>query len=106
MKFNDITEPIAQRVLMAGSDPVLVTIGKPVPTEDMEDYYCPFSIEFLGKKKISYAVGIDSVQALQLALQKIGVELDYLSMKRRVTISWLSDTPGETGFPGGPSGVG
>lgn len=99
MKISEITEVIASRVLKAGDVDVLVLIGKPAMFEDGNDYYCPFSIEGFGKTQISYAGGSDAVQALQLAMKKIGVELEYLGKKNQISISWLNDMPGETGFP-------
>jgi hypothetical protein len=70
--IREIGEPIAERKLIMGSDEVVVTIGKPRPFDDDEDYFCPYSIEHAGQKKVSYAGGMDAVQALQLAMKKIG----------------------------------
>lgn len=99
MKIQNVGEPIAQRTLTADNNAVVVTIGKPALYEDGPDYHCPYSIECFGEKKLSYAGGADAVQALQLAMKKIGVDLESLSRKRQVQISWFPDTPGETGFP-------
>jgi len=99
VKIESIGEPIAQRTLTADKASVVVTIGKPLLYEGGPDYYCPYSIECLGEKKLSYAAGADAVQALQLAMKKIGVDLESLSRKRGVQISWFPDTPGDTGFP-------
>lgn len=87
------------RKLTAGNDVVTVTIGKPALFEDGDDYYCPYAIEFLGKRKVSYAGGIDGIQAIQLAMNKIGVDLAYLKMPSNEPVTWMSDTPGDTGFP-------
>lgn len=99
MQIKDISEPIATRRLTAGKDVVTVTIGKPALFEDGGDFYCPYAIDFLGKRKISYAGGIDAVQALQLTLKKIGVDLTHLTTPSNEPVTWLEDTPGETGFP-------
>ena len=98
MKITEITDPIATRTLTAGSDDVVVTIGKPEPFEDGDDYYCPYAIDCLGKKKLSYAGGVDAVQALQLAMKKIGVDLAYLKTPSNEPVTWMSDSPGDTGF--------
>ncbi|MEX2500548.1 MAG: hypothetical protein WD397_16915 [Wenzhouxiangellaceae bacterium] len=98
MKITHIEEPIAFRKLLAGDGNVFVAIGKPALFDDEQDYYCPYCIEYQETKKFSYAGGADSVQALQLAMKKIAVDLADLSKKRRVEISWFSDMPGETGF--------
>lgn len=99
MDIGDIGEPIADRKLVMGADEVVVTIGKPQLFDDGQDYYCPYSIEHAGQRKVSYAGGMDAVQALQLAMKKIGVDLGYLAKTRGVPIAWLPDTPGDTGFP-------
>lgn len=82
-----------------GNEEVLVVIGKPELFEDGDDYYCPYSIKHGNETKLSYAGGMDSVQALQLAMQKIGADLGYIARTSGVDIEWLDDTPGETGFP-------
>lgn len=99
MDIREIGEPIADRKLMMGADEVVVTIGKPQAFNDDEDYYCPYSIEHGGRRKMSYAGGMDAVQALQLAMKKIGVDLAALAKAQGVSIDWLPDTPGDTGFP-------
>ncbi|ANO52664.1 DUF6968 family protein [Woeseia oceani] len=99
MKITEISKPIATRKLSVGSEAVVVTIGKPELFEDGNDYYCPYAIDFLGKKKMSYAGGADAVQAIQLAMQKIGVDLAYLKTPSNERVTWMSDSPGETGFP-------
>ena len=98
MEIKKIEYPIASRKLTTDKGTVLVTIGKPSLFEDQEDYYCAYSIELNSDRKTSYAVGVDSVQALQLALKKIAVDLEFISRKNSLQISWFEDMPGETGF--------
>ena len=98
MNIREVAEPIASRQLMMGTEPVVVSIGKPEPFDDNADFFCPYSIEYAGKRKVSYAGGMDAVQALQLAIKKIGSDLAYLAKTEGVPIGWLQDTPGETGF--------
>ncbi len=99
MDVHDIGQPIAERRLLMGKQEIVVNIGKPQLFENGEDYYCPYSIERAGQKKMSYAGGVDAVQALQLAMRKIGVDLAYFEKKSGVPITWLPDTQGGTGFP-------
>ena len=99
MKIEKISEPIATRILTAGSDNVTVVIGKPEKFRDGSDYYCPYSIEYRNKAKFSYAGGMDSVQALQLAMRKVGADLIHMGTTTGTAFSWLSDTTGDTGFP-------
>lgn len=99
MKIDEVAEPIACRLLKCGQETLFVKIGMPQPFEDGDDFYCPYCIEAAGQTTCSYAAGMDSVQALQLAMKKIGAELRYLAEKRGSPISWVDDTPGDTGFP-------
>lgn len=57
-----------------------------------------YSIEFRGLKKFRYAGGMDSIQSFQLSLKKIAVDLLALGKKESIAISWLSDSPNDTGF--------
>lgn len=99
MDIHEIGEPIAERMLVIGTEEIVVIIGKPQPFDDGEDYFCPYSIEHTEQKKVSYAGGMDAVQALQLAMKKIGADLAHLAKTRGVPIAWLPDMPGDTGFP-------
>ena len=99
MEIHDIGQAIAVRKLEMGTEDVIVVIGRPQPFDDEQDFYCPYSIEWGGQKKLSYAAGMDAVQALQLAMKKIGSDLAHLSKSRGTSIAWLSDTPNDTGFP-------
>ena len=98
MDILEIGESIAERTLVMGAEEVVVTIGKPQPFDDGEDCFCPYSIEYAGQKKVSYAGGIDAVQALQLSMKKIGNDLAHLAKTQGVPIAWLPDAPGDTGF--------
>ena len=98
MDILEIGESIAERTLVMGAEEVVVTIGKPRPFDDGEDYFCPYSIEYAGQKKVSYAGGMDAVQALQLTMKKIGADLSHLAKTQGVLIAWLPDSPGDTGF--------
>lgn len=99
MDIHEVSEPIAKRTLMMGAEEVIVTIGKPQLFDDGEDYFCPYSIEYAGQKRVSYAGGMDAVQALQLAMKKVGTDLAHIARSQGIPISWLPDTPGDTGFP-------
>lgn len=90
---------IASRTLRARTqlDRVTVSIGAPKPYPDGKDFYCPFRIEGLGDDRVKYAGGVDSIQALQLAMQRIGVEL-YAS-PRAPDLRWIDPDDLDLGFP-------
>jgi hypothetical protein len=88
MKLESVGTIIATRDLdLEGGEPVLITIGAPRQTPGHPDYYCPFMIAGLGSGKIRYAVGFDTMQALDLALRTIGSDLyssqEYLEGRLR-----------------------
>ncbi|WP_152540873.1 DUF6968 family protein [Luteimonas huabeiensis] len=94
--MHEIKEPIAQRTLKSGDFIITVNIDK--PEADELDYRCWYSINIGQRKKISYAIGIDSVQALQLAMKKINADLLAIGKETGAPITWLDEAPGENGF--------
>jgi hypothetical protein len=72
---------------LEGGEKVLVTIGAPQQTPGHPDYYCPFVIVGLGSGKVRCVIGIDTMQALDLALKAVGTELytspEYLEGRLR-----------------------
>jgi hypothetical protein len=88
MKLDSVGRIIATRDLdLDGVEKVLVTIGAPQQTPGHADYYCPFTISGFGSREVRYAVGIDTMQALDLALRAIGSDLyssqEYLEGRLR-----------------------
>jgi hypothetical protein len=75
----EVTMPndfIATRILeLAGETPGEVTVGIMRPAPDGGDYKCGYQIVGIGSGKVRYIFGADSMQALVLALQAIGVDL-------------------------------
>jgi hypothetical protein len=99
-------ELIAERKLelqepSGATRPVVVRIGKPVfVARDGGHWNTPYEIDGLesaGHLYASSAFGEDAVQALVLALEKIGAELAFYA-QRHGTLSWLG-LPGDHGFP-------
>jgi hypothetical protein len=100
MKITDLGTVIAQRELGGTLDErpctVTVKIGKPYPAPDGKDWYCPYGITTPTRERMSYAGGIDAVQALRLAMRKIDAELTLLSNELKLT--WCGET--DLGFSG------
>ncbi len=104
MLVRDLGEIIAVRTLDyieqgKRASLVEIAIGKPIQLSDPEDYYVPYRIKGAGLEKISYAVGVDAVQALQLALRGIGADLLAISRKLPGQMQWIGSEPGDYGFP-------
>ncbi|TKC95253.1 DUF6968 family protein [Polyangium fumosum] len=108
-------DPIAERELEYRDTPdapvrkAVIRIGRPrhVPPppgeEDLTaDYWvCPYEITIEeGNVRSSHAYGADSIQALQLAISKIGVELRHLFPGH-----FTMDGNSEIGFPVIDNGV-
>jgi hypothetical protein len=99
MHLKAVGIEIATRMLDLDGKQVTVVIGKPEKFPEGEDYYCPYQIVGMGDGQVRYAGGIDAVQALQLALQMIGVDLYTSQDARSGRLSWHAGSPGELGFP-------
>ena len=78
---------------------VTIAIGKPQKFHDGPDYYCPYQISGLGDEKISWSGGIDEVQALLLALEKIGIYLINTEEFKQGNLSWAGSDKNNLGFP-------
>ncbi|GAA2658541.1 MULTISPECIES: DUF6968 family protein [Actinosynnema] len=70
------TDVIASRTLLGPNGPVRLLVGRPRPFDDEApegDHHCPIRIEGLEDEPVELAVaGVDSLQALILALGAIG----------------------------------
>lgn len=74
---------------------VHVIIGKPRKDRGSSDYFCPYRLEGLGDGQPQQAWGVDSVQALQSAMQAIRVQLEPHTDE----LEWLGGRGGSLGFP-------
>jgi hypothetical protein len=83
-----MTEVFIQRQfeLATGSE-VFVRFHRPAPDDD--DFRCNYEIIWPDRKRASYAVGVDEVQALILAIQKAHVDLLSSPEADRGELSWL-----------------
>jgi hypothetical protein len=101
VKITDIGTVIATRELDLGAKSrVSIVIGKPEAFSDGTGYYCPFRIVGMGDGLVRHAGGEDSVQALELALKKIGATLYSSSEARSGLLTWAcANVAGDLGFP-------
>jgi hypothetical protein len=76
---------------------VRILIGKPRRYRGGHaDYYCPFSINGV-ENEIRYAGGVDAIQALQLVMKAIGIQLSQSGRSLR----WdAGQGIADLGFPG------
>ncbi|HEX5724774.1 MAG TPA: hypothetical protein VFX98_04870 [Longimicrobiaceae bacterium] len=77
---------------------ITVRIGKPHPDpEPGGGWGCPIQVVGLDDDEVVVAYGYDAVQALQLAMQMVGIRLAYPRTEEPVTLTWLDDP--DLGFP-------
>lgn len=99
----ELGQVIAERLLRAvGSDglDVRVLVGLPYPFRDepYDNYLCPYQVKGLGDAKVRHATGVDAVQALELALRILPVQLDVLRVQHPG--QWEDASAGDYGFSG------
>lgn len=101
MELTSIGSVIASRELsLSTGKKVTVLIGKPEPYPDGRDFYCPYQILGIGAERVRYAGGLDSAQALILALNKIGADLYASAEAKAGQLSWTTGGDvGDLGFP-------
>ena len=99
----EIADVIAERELEARhrhtgeSRRVIVRIGRPRPdSEPGGDWACATQIEGIGDDAATDAYGVDSTQALQLAMQMIAIRLENDAAELELT--WLGGK--DLGFTG------
>ena len=94
--FKDIGTKIAERFLEGrekdGSTcKIVVKLGKPIPDKkETECWYCPYSITKGTERRVFYGAGIDSLQALRIAIAM--VDCDLKSRYRHLTLTWMDDS--------------
>ena len=69
---------IAQRILKFVAGPhagKTVRISVHLPKQDGNGWSCGYDIDWPDRSRQSEAAGIDAIQALNIAMQKVGVEL-------------------------------
>jgi hypothetical protein len=101
MGLDTIGEVITTRQLCLVDDPsreILVKIGKPQLSEH-KDYLCPIQVTGIGEESVSGIYGVDSVQALELAMRSLGAELQRLNTQHQGRIRWGDAPKGWFGFP-------
>lgn len=82
MKIEEIGLVIAERQLDGIDDgkpcKVVVRLGKPFRRPDDDSWYCPYSIKTEKSERVFFGAGLDSLQALRIAISMVGAELTTL----------------------------
>jgi hypothetical protein len=77
---------------------VVVPINIHQPVEDEVDWKCEYEIGWPTSSRKSYTFGVDSIQSVLLAIQKIGIELYTSDAHKAGKLAWLEEGCGY-GFP-------
>ena len=88
-------ELVAERVLEIESEgqkgPLTVSFGKPVFLED-KGWACVFKMSAMGREHVSPARGMDSLHAIQTAIQMVGKQLAGMGRHHRITFEGSEET--------------
>jgi hypothetical protein len=84
----------------SGDTNVEIRLFKPTNEDGM--WVCNYEIDWPGGTKKSFAAGADAIQAIFLALQKVGIQLYTSDYHRSGGLYW-SGSGGGYGFPVGSS---
>lgn len=86
---------IAERKFRLKSDAsVVITARVYRPLMDGDDFRCDYSIDWPGKSENGKAFGVDSVQALLLAIQRVGVDVYCSDYVKNSDMIWLEEGRG------------
>jgi hypothetical protein len=100
LNLKTVGEVIATRELtLDQSRKITILIGKPQPTPEGIDWYCPFEKLGIGSGRIKHAMGVDAMQALVLVLQMVGTELYTSGEYKAGRLEWDCGVNGDLGFP-------
>jgi len=88
MNENDLGTIIARRTFECGENNLMLEIGAPYPVEGHADYLCPYRINGLGDGRVVRIGGVDSMQALFLAMRSAAGDLYAASAKQNDKITW------------------
>lgn len=90
MNEDKLGTVIARRLFDCGDNNVILEIGAPYPMDgDGPDHWCPYRLNGLGDGKVRRAGGVDSMQALYLAMQAASADLYAANAGRDDKITWL-----------------
>lgn len=86
---------VAERSFTTATGAVRLRVAAPVA--DQDDWRCAFSLAWPDREDADYAMGVDSLQALHLALQKAHIDLLLSPEGRAGELRWLEMT--DLGLP-------
>jgi len=79
---------IARREFECDGGKVILEVGTPYPVDDGGTRFCPYRIVGLGEGRVRRAGGVDSAQALVLALQIAAADLYAYAETNQAKLTW------------------
>lgn len=74
-----------------------ILMGAPRQFDDGGGWWCPYQIVGAGDENVRIAGGVDGIQAVQLAMRKIGADIWLINEDLGGTLRWEGET--DLGFP-------
>jgi hypothetical protein len=93
LKIADLGQIIASRTLsFADGGEITIRVGQPfMPPNYGGNFCCPYQIDGIGDGKIRYGSGVDSLQALYIALINISTDLYPSEEAKAGKITWQGE---------------
>jgi len=94
LKIQDLGTTIAERILDGRENDnactVTIRFGKPFPDEKEKDcWYCPYSILSGSDQRLFYGAGVDSLQAIRIAISMVKAELN--NKYAHMNLTWMGE---------------
>jgi len=95
-EVKELGQVIAQRKLSfvkddGSSELVTLKVGLPSPCDEPEAYICPYELSSDSHTKLFGMVGVDTIQALELSVKTLKVELDHWEKKFKGKFYFLDE---------------
>ena len=92
---------IAERVLYLNDiKKIRIVIGHPQFISEQYGYFCPYRIIGGRNRKLRRAPGgLDALHAIQLAMEKIAMDIYLLNEANGNALRWEGGSSGDTGLP-------
>jgi hypothetical protein len=85
-QMNKFSTIMASRTYYLGEEAFPVEVAIFTPTPDGDDFKCEYRIAWPDNTQVGHAIGIDGIQAIILALRKLGADIYFA---KRGKLVWL-----------------
>jgi hypothetical protein len=94
--IKDVGEVVAVRNMEfisddGGKEKAILKVGKPFEYNEDLDWCCPYELSTESRKKVFGMIGIDSLQALELTMKTLRVEIEYWEKSQKGKFYFLDE---------------